>query len=688
MARERVLYLFVSIILALAFILLIYRAYVIQIVRHEKLQKYSTYDEVIKVVKSKRGGIYEKNGEKLAFSEAKIDIAVDPKGISRKDDMAVIISEIIGKDVKKVYDILNRKGRFYYLKKDASFETVRRLKAYKSKLKKEIRELKKDRENNRDEIEKLSDIVKGFNFVIFYEGYKRVYPQGTLLANVLGFVQRNEDKGLEGIEMSYDRFLVGKERKIRRLTIPSTGQSTLEIEKEIKEDPSSDVYLTIDGRMQYIAEEELAKMMEKSKAKWGGVVIMDPASGKILAMANNPTFDPSKYYKYSATKRRNYAVANLFEPGSTFKVFSILGVINENLVKPGELIFGENGRFMFGKRWVRDSHEHQWMTVKDIVVNSSNIGTIKLADRLTSKQLYDYFTTFGFGKKTKINLPGESSRPVRDYKKWYPIDKGNIAFGQGVSVNMVQLVRAYSSIYNGGILWQPTIVDKIVNPATGKIVFQTVPEPKRIKFNYNSNRRMIKMLEGVVEEGTAKSAKLKGVKVGGKTGTSQMYDFKKKKYSWSKVVCSFIGAVPSNDPEFVMMVVIKEPEGREFGGTVAAPVFRNIAKRILPMKGILVEAEKDDVAVIPEFHSIDVTGAVVEKKDGVSASPLDHVKVPDFVHMRVRQAVHLANKSGLDVMISGESKGRISSQYPVAGEHVPFGTVVTIEIEEEENEEE
>jgi len=688
MSRERVLYLFVSIFIALAFILLIYRAYIIQIVRHEKLQKYSTYDEVIKVIKGKRGSIFDKNGEELAASEAKIDIAVDPKGIVRKDDMAVILAEILGKDVKKIYKILKRKGRFYYLKKDASFDTVRRLKSYKSKLRKEVRELKKDRDKNTDEIDKLTDIVKGFNFVIYYEGYKRVYPQGTLLANVLGFVQRNEDKGLEGIEMSYDKFLVGNERKIRRLTIPSTGQSTLEIEKEIKENPSSDVYLTVDGRMQYIAEEELAKMMEKSKAKWGGVVIMDPASGKILAMANNPTFDPSAYYKYSAAKRRNYAVANLFEPGSTFKVFSIVGVINENLVKPGELIFGENGRFMFGKRWVRDSHDHKWMTVRDVVVNSSNIGTIKLADRLTSKQLYGYFKDFGFGSKTKINLPGESSRPVRDYKKWYPIDKGNISFGQGISVNMVQLVRAYSSIYNGGILWQPTIVDKIVNPETGKIVFQTVPEPKRIKFHYNSNRRMIKMLEGVVEEGTAKSARLKGVKVGGKTGTSQIFDFEKKKYSWSKVVCSFVGAVPSNDPEFVMMVVIKEPQGREFGGTVAAPVFRNIAKRILPMRGILVEAEEDDVSVIPEFLSVDVTGSVVEKKEGASVSPLDYIKIPDFTHMKIIQAVRLANKSGLDVMMSGDSKGRISSQYPAAGEFVPFGTVVTIEIEETLNEEE
>lgn len=688
MARERVLYLFVSLILAVAFILLIYRAYIIQIVRHEKLHEYSTNDEVVKIVKGKRGSIYDRNGEKLAHSEAKIDIAVDPKGIKRKDDMAVILSEILGRDVKEIYKILNRKGRFYYLKKDASFETVRRLKSHKSRLRKELKKLKKESGDNGEEIEKLKDIIRGFNFVIFYEGYKRAYPQGKMLANVLGFVQRNEDKGLEGIEMSYDKFLVGKERKIRRLTIPSTGQSTLEIEKEINENPSSDVYLTIDGRMQYIAEEELEKMMEKSKAKWGGVVIMDPASGKILAMANYPTFDPSKYYKFSASKRRNYSVANLFEPGSTFKVFSILGVINENLVKPGELIFGENGRFMFGKRWVRDSHEHQWMTVKDIVVNSSNIGTIKLADRLTSKQLFDYFADFGFGLKTKINLPGESSRPVRSYKKWYPIDKGNIAFGQGISVNMVQLVRAYASIYNGGILWQPTIVDKIVNPETEKIIFQTVPEPKRIKFNYNSNRRMIKMLEGVVDEGTAKSAKLKGVKVGGKTGTSQIYDFKKKKYSWSRVVCSFIGAVPSNDPEFVMMVVIEEPEGREFGGTVAAPVFRNIAKRILPMRGILVEAEKDDVAVIPEFHSVDVTGSVVEKKDGVTVGPLDYIKVPSFVKMKVSQAIHLASKSGLDVMIAGESTGNISSQYPEAGAHVPFGTVVTIEIEEELNEEE
>ena len=692
MPRENKLYLAVAILLSIAFILIVYRAYIIQVVRHQKLQTYSTKQNTeVKKVKGKRGSIFDRNGEPLVISEAKIDIAVDPKGIIEKDEMAVVLSKITGTDIKKTYEILNKPGRFYFIKKNAEYEVVRSLKDYKDSVRKTLRELKHSKKMKTPEYQKLSNILKDFKKVLFYEGYKRSYPQGKMLANVLGFVQKNEDIGLEGIEMAYDKFLVGKERTIRRLTIPSTGESILEIDKEMDTTPSPDIYLTIDSRIQFIAEEELAVMMEKTKAAWGGVVIMEPSSGKILAMANYPTYDPENYYKFSPKDRRNFTIANLFEPGSTFKIFSILSVINENLAKPGELIYGENGKFVFGRKVVRDAHPNQYMTIRDVVVKSSNIGTIKLADRLSKEQLYDYFTLFGFGQKTKINIPGESNTQIRHHSKWYPIDKGTISFGQGISTNMVQMTRAYSSIYNGGVLWQPVIVDKVVNSVDGRIVFQTVPEPKRISFNYNSDKKMVSMLEGVVEEGTAKAAALRGIKVGGKTGTSQVFDFTKKKYSAEKTVCSFIGAVPSNDPAFVMMVVIEQPEGREFGGTVAAPVFKKIAERALPIQGIFIEKKESERYVFPDLAETDVTGETVEIEAGSTKGfpgAMEYVKVPSFLKDDASKAIQSANRAGLDILFSGNVTGKVVKQYPEPGQHVPFGTVVTIQTEELLNENE
>ncbi len=685
MPRESKLYLFFAVFISLAFILLIYRAYIIQIIRHEKLQEYSTNDEVVKIIKGKRGTIYDRNGEPLAVSEPKIDIAVDSKNIIEKDEMAVIISKSLKLDIKKVHEILNRNGHFYYLLKNAEYDSVKGLKEQKNSVRKKLKEMKASKEFDKELQDKYLNMLRDFGFIIYLEGYQRTYPQGKMLANVLGFVQKNDDVGLEGIEMSYDKFLAGQEKKLRRLTIPSTGESTLEIDKELDESKSADIHLTIDSRIQFIAEEELAKMMGKTKANWGGVVVMEPSTGKILAMANYPTYEPDKYFKYSPKERRNYTIANLFEPGSTFKVFSILAVLNENLAKPGEMIFGENGRFSFGRRWVRDSHPHEWMTIRDIVINSSNIGTIKLADRLSREQLYDYFTAFGFGTKTKINLPGESFKPIRPAEKWYPIDKGNISFGQGISVNMVQMARAYASIYNGGVLWQPVIVDKIVNPVNEKILFQTVPEPKRINFKFSSDKRMVSMLEGVVEEGTAKSAMLEGIKAGGKTGTSQIYDFTAKKYSWDNVVCSFIGAVPSNDPAFVIMVVIEQPEGREFGGTVAAPVFKNVAARSLPLYGIYVDKKAKDRSIIPDMPGKDITGIAVEassEKDEGEAGAMDFIKIPNFMKSDSTKALQTANKAGLDVLFSGDPSRKIVNQYPAPGEFVPFGTVIMLETEE------
>jgi len=691
MKREKRIFGAIAAVVLVFFLVILYRIYDIQIQRHEELDKYSSSSEVVKTIKARRGAIYDRNGEVLAISEPRVDLAVDPNGIKDKKAIAAIVAAAAALDEESVRRTLERKGNFRYLKKDVGYETVRTIQEAREKAAGRLRELERRRGGgNEDEGERkrLAQLVADLNYVIFVDGFKRIYPQGKLLANVIGWVSHHDGEGLGGLELAFNKHLSGGELKIKRLHIPGSGEGALEIEKEVGATQAGDLYLTIDAAVQAIAEEELDKMVEKTKAKWGGVVVMDPASGRILAMANNPSFYPEQYQRYSLEKRRNYTVSDLFEPGSTMKIFSILAAMNENLVRAGESFNGYNGVFKFGGRLIHDTHGKGLMTLEEVVVHSSNIGTVQIVDRLSSEKLYDYFGRFGFGKRSGLQLPGESTRELRNYKKWYPIDKANLSFGQGVSVNMVQMVRALSVLYNGGVLWQPTIIDRVIDPVAGRTLYETVPSLTRLEFKYNVDKKMIGMMDTVVSKGTAMQAALKGVKAGGKTGTSQKYDPAKKKYSWDEVVCSFIGAVPSDNPKLVMMIVIDEPQGKEYGGTVAAPVFREIAKRALPLYGVYVEKEAKEIPPIPEMAAEDMTAPVEGSLEGKEATPVDVVTVPAIEGLGVSRAVYAANQAGLDVVVSGAAAGVVKKQSPAAGEVVPYGTAVLIESEEEKEEQE
>lgn len=696
----------------IGFVFIVGRLYFI-IHDHPKHVGYEGSAPKIVTIQGKRGTIYDRNGIPLAMSEPKSNIAIDPKGVSHKKEMTeFLIANMPQIDPKVIEKAMKneRNSNYYKLQRDAKYDDVSALKqAVKAKIKeidlqiKGIRNRKEgiggdDNSKKNKEISDLKKMRDDFAAIIYEDGYRRVYPHGKLLANVLGHTNKYKDAGdgqrdgVEGIELKYDSFLSGELKGINKnpnMHVPLS-------EEDFSVDNGADIYLTIDADIQFIAEEELGKMMEKTKAKWGSVVIMEPSSGKILAMANNPSYDPENYgtpENSDLVKHRNFAVADPFEPGSTFKVFSILAVLNENMTKPGEQVSGENGRFIFGKNVVRDSHPNQMMTIRDVIVTSSNIGTIKFADRLSSKQLYDYFTMFGFGQKSNINIAGESSRAIRKYDKWYPIDKGNLSFGQGLSVNMVQMVRAYSAIYNGGVLWQPVVVDRIKGFKNGQKIDKIfAPEPKRLTFKYNSDRQVVSFMEGVVSEGTAFRARLNGVEVGGKTGTAQIYDVKAKKYSWNRVVCSFIGGVPNNNPAFVMMVAINEPQGKEYGGTVAVPVFKAISERILPKFGIFVNKKEKERAKIPDLAiEEDTTGTVIVEESGEQSDFVeegDYIKVPNFIGKEVAEAIKIAGTSSLEVIFSGSQlKNKIAKQYPKAGSTVAAGTVVTLETRDEDRNE-
>jgi len=291
---------------------------------------------------------------------------------------------------------------------------------------------------------------------------------------------------------------------------------------------------------------------------------------------------------------------------------------------------------------------------------------------------------FGFFRPSGLQVLGEAvMKKIRPPAKWMPIDKANISFGQGVGVNMVQMVSAISSLFNGGVLWRPTLVDRAVSPFDGRVVYESLPSFSRIEFKYQSDKKMITMMKGVVERGTAKKAALDGVTVAGKTGTSQKFDRELGKYSMEKEVCSFVGVAPVEDPKLAMMVIIDEPEGREYGGTVAAPVFREIARRVLPLLGVYVGREKKRISVAGGEGSDDVTGAIETIGSESIPSAIEIVSVPAVEGMPANRAMYLLNQAGLDVVVSGNPSSVVRRQSPRAGEHVPYGASVIVETEEE-----
>jgi len=308
---------------------------------------------------------------------------------------------------------------------------------------------------------------------------------------------------------------------------------------------------------------------------------MDPYTGEILAMADQPQFNPNSFGQYKERDWRNRGVTDSFEPGSTFKMILTAAAIEEKIANQNDIFFCENGEYEIGGRVIHEANDHKykWLTLKEIVGKSSNIGVIKVAQRLGAKNFYDYILKFGIGSKTNINLPGESAGKVRDIKEWSGVSLASISFGQEVSVTPLQLITAVSAIANGGILMKPYAIKAVEKD--GMLANEFKPEVVRRVISEKTSRELSEILEYTVRYGTGQKAILEGYDVAGKTGTAQKASPDKKGYSEDKFISSFIGYVPSRNPRIAILVIIDEPEGVAWGGEVAAPAFREIARQSL-----------------------------------------------------------------------------------------------------------
>jgi len=417
---------------------------------------------------------------------------------------------------------------------------------------------------------------------------RRFYPKGPLLAHVLGF-SGMDGEGLEGVEHRYEPYLHG-EKRMMVLQRDALGHTVFpKGMMERSPTPGHNLTLTIDEVIQYIVERELEDAVGRARAKSGTMIVLDPKTGAVLAMAVSPRFDPNAVSALSSDRWRNRALTDAYEPGSTMKAMMAAAAIEERVVSPNTMVFGEHGRMMVANTVIHDHERLGWISFAQVIQKSSNIGAAKTGMALGEHRLYRYLQAFGFGQRTEIDLPGEGVGLVRDPKDWGRRSVASISIGQEIGVTPLQMVSAVAAIANNGMLMKPYVVSEI-RDADNHILRQVPPQTKRRVISPETARSVTKILEGVVTDGTGTNAAIPGFRVAGKTGTAQKIDPRTGAYSASRFVASFAGYAPAGNPQLAMIVVIDEPLGDTQGGAVAAPVFSRVGEQVLSYLGVPSDA--------------------------------------------------------------------------------------------------
>ena len=540
---------------------LVARLVYLQVFQHETLKAQAERQYIRRIViNTGRGIIYDRNLNALAANIEMESVYVNPGKIADKKFTADMLASILGIDNKAVAKYISAKKHFVWIKRKCSFE----------------------------EIEKLKELrLPGVGYI---GETKRFYPKRELAASVIGFVGL-DNQGLAGIEHQFHSVLKGVSyRKVMvkdaRGRIVRAGTEATGVQKK-----SWDVKLTVDEVIQFITERELNKQIQKYGAKGGIAIVMDPNQGEILAMADLPEFNPNNFASYPQELYKNKAVTNAYDPGSIFKPIVAAAAIDANVADVEDVFYGENGQIKIGRTRIGEAANHKfgWLTLRNIIAKSSNIGIIKVAQKLGEKKLYAYIKDFGFGKKVGIGLPGEAKGKLRSLSKWTPLSLASISFGHEISITPLQMTVAMGAIANGGYLVRPRIVQAFLKD--GKEQYHKPLQIKRI-LSEQTSRKMISILKTAVREGTGKNAAIPGFDVAGKTGTAQKLDPDTKAYSQTAYISSFIGFVPADDPKLVILVMVDEPQGTYWGGEVAAPAFKEIGQQVLRYMNIPSNKER------------------------------------------------------------------------------------------------
>jgi len=649
----------------------------LQLFRHsEYLARASRQQRRVIEITPKRGAIYDRNMQALAMSAPVQSVFAVPTEVKDTAMAARLLSGVLAIPQDVVRQKLDGGGTFVWIQRKLPPEKAEAVKSLN---------------------------LKG---VYFQEENQRYYPKRDLAAHVLGFVDVDE-KGLGGIEHEYDDLIRGKGEKI--IVMADARQRWFD-GGEAQRDRGASVVLTLDEKVQYIAERELMAAIEKTHAPAGTVIVQDPNTGAILALANWPKFNPNAATDAPAEARMNRAISAIYEPGSTFKLITLAAAFDQNLTRPDEVFDCENGSLVVGGRRIHDHKAYGLLTVSDILAHSSDVGAMKIALRLGAPRFYDYIRGFGFGSPTGVDLPGESRGLLERLQHWVPSSIGAISMGQEVGVTPLQMATAVSVVANGGLLYKPLTVQRFMRgeqilPLSGPA---SPAEPRRV-IRPETAATLRHLMEGVILHGTGKNARLDGWTAGGKTGTAQKIDPATGRYSRTNVIASFTGFAPINNPAITILVSLDSPEGWPHeGGDVAAPVFKRIAEQVLayldvprdvPLSPRLVQtayhpgtgAENDSLDdLAPVDFNAQTDSSVTDLKAASAKNPeptlpevtvaMDEggdIPVPDFTGRTMREVTEACLRLGLNPVLVGSRLASLQS--PAAGSKVRRGSKVTVQ---------
>ncbi len=693
----------VFILFSVVFFLFVLRVGWIQLVKGDEFQEQALDNRLRKVkVEAKRGIIYDCNKTELAISiSADYVYAIPPEVIrsGKGEIIAEKIAEILDISEEDVYKKITKKGSwFQYIKRRVDFDKSAKIK----------------------ELD-----LPGISVA---EESQRFYPNDQLAAHVLGFAGI-DNQGLEGLEIMYDDVLKGENGAIMLEFDGQNKPLPNAVHRYIPPEDGHSIVLTIDETIQYIAERELDKLMTSpTNPKSATIIIMEPDTGKIKALASRPVYNPNNFSDYSSEVWRNIAVSNVYEPGSTFKIVTASSALEENIIKENERFYC-NGFVKVGSEKIKcwRSHDpHGSQTFVEAVQNSCNPVFVTLGLRLREKEkglFYDYIHSFGFGRKTGIDLPGEASGIMVSKDKLKDINVATISIGQGIAVTPIQMACAIAAVANGGSLMKPQLVEKVIDKS-GRIIEEIKPAILKQVISQKTSQELREILEGVVSKGTGRNAYIEGYRVGGKTGTAQKPG--KGGYQIGKYVASFLGLAPVDNPRLIGLVVVDEPQGYPYyGGTVAAPIFKCVIEDSLKYLNVQpqynsteINERKIEEIKVPDLRGISKdkaekvlmsvglnckfigegssvvdqapkSSARVEKGTrvlvylGINKENINSVKVPDVTGKRMKNTANLLEALGLNLIAEGS--GYAVSQDPIPFEEVPIGTDVRVIFRENEN---
>jgi cell division protein FtsI (penicillin-binding protein 3) len=660
-------------------LIIVVRLTILQVVHYrEWVQRADRQQQRTVEISPQRGIIFDRNGQELAMTVQVDSIFAVPSEIPDQKTTATLLAGVTGEDADSLLEHMQAQKNFAWIARKVDGETAARVKSLN---------------------------LRG---IYFQKELKRFYPKRGLAAQVLGYVGM-EDTGLAGIEHEFQNQLNGVKGRVV-ITMDARRKWFGHVEQPPQ--PGSNVVLTIDEKIQFIAEKELQQAMQETQALAGTVVVQNPRTGEILALANAPSFNPNLSHEITPEKLKNHALSDVYEPGSVFKTVTYSSVFEEKLAKPEEIINCDPGYIVVGGIRIRDSHHIGTVTLEKAYAQSSDVGAVKMALRLGPDRFYKHIQDYGFGQLTGVELPGETRGLVRKPSRWAASSIGSMAIGQEVGVTPLQVVSMMSAVANDGMYSSPRILAGVTQPDQGYQRLEFHPQSQHRVISSYTSAIMRRLTEEVVLEGTARRAILDGYTSAGKTGTAQKIDPHTHAYSKTDYVASFVGFTPVNNPAIAIAVILDSPRGLHQGGQVSAPVFKRVAEQVLAYDGVPhdVEPKKNTERRMLVAHAAEgdteegqphASGDTMELENVMvpappAAAPLQapapapidarggtvvldvggSSTVPSLLGLSMRDAIGTAHKAGFELQVVGSGTAR--EQQPPPGSYLPPGSKIAV----------